>query len=107
LKPWLIGARSPTARRQVLRQAVVVTRVDQQGQLAVQQVGEVGDRRLQRVHRDRDVAAVEVAAVQHQLGVPSMSGLSLALLSSFSMSRASRAARRASTPMTCGAQRIE
>ena len=52
---------------QVGRQAVVVARVHQQRQLAVQQVGQVGDGRLQRIHRHRDMAAVEMAAMQHAL----------------------------------------
>jgi hypothetical protein len=65
LKPWLIGARSPLRRTGSAAGRGCNARVDQQRQLAVHQVGEVGHRGLQRVHRHRDVAAVEVPAVQH------------------------------------------
>src|SRR5690606_22672090 len=54
---------------QVARQTVVVAGVDQQGELAVEQVGDVGHQVLQAVHREGDVPAVEVATVQHALGV--------------------------------------
>ncbi len=50
---------------QVRGQAVVVTAVDQQGHLAIQQVGQIGDSVLHAIHRKRDVTAIEVAAVQH------------------------------------------
>ena len=62
------GARRRRAR-QVARQAVVEVHVDQQRELPVHQIGQIGDRDFQRVHRERDMAAVEVAAVQHALVV--------------------------------------
>jgi hypothetical protein len=104
----LIGARGADGAGQVLRQAVVVSAVDQQRELAVHQVGEIGDGRFQGVHGEGDMAAVEMAAVQHPASAsPSMIGLSLALFSSFSMSRRIQLSASRATPMTCGAQRIE
>ncbi len=55
--------------RQVGRQSMAVARIDHQRQLAVEQVGNVGDRVLQGIHRQRDVASVEVAAVQDALAI--------------------------------------
>ena len=53
---------------QVARQAVVVAGVDQQSELAIEQVGDVADQVLQAVHGEGDMAAVEVPAVQGALG---------------------------------------
>ena len=63
LNPWC-AARAPTGADQIGGQAVVGHRVAQHGHLPIEQVGDVGDGRLQAVHREGDVAAVEVAAVQ-------------------------------------------
>ncbi len=62
------GTRGSRAR-QIARQAVVKIHVDQQRELPVHQIGQIGDRDFQRVHRERDMATVEVAAVQHALVV--------------------------------------
>ncbi len=55
--------------RQVGGQPGVVARIDQQRQLPVEQVGQVGDGILHAVHRERDMAAVEVPAMQHALAL--------------------------------------
>lgn len=48
---------------QIARQAMVVASVDQQCELAVEQVGDVADQVFQAVHGEGDVPAVEVPAV--------------------------------------------
>ena len=52
---------------EVARQAAVELDVHQLGQLAIEQIGQVGHRRLHAVHGHGDVAAIEVAAVHHML----------------------------------------
>ena len=94
LRPWLIAARGPVDAGQVGRQAVVVAGVDQQRHLAIQQVGHVGHGVFHAVHREGDVAAIEMAAVQDASLSASMIGLSLALLSSFSIELRNQAAHR-------------
>ena len=64
LRPWLIAAREAARAGEVRRQAVVVARVDQERHLPVEQIGDVGDGVFQAVHRERDMAAVEMTAVQ-------------------------------------------
>ena len=54
---------------EVAGQATVVAAVDQQCQLAVEQVSQVGDRRLEAIHHHRHMATVEVAAVENLAGL--------------------------------------
>ena len=54
----------PGGAGQVGGKAMVVAGIDNQRELAVQQVGHVGHRVLQRIHRERDMPAVEMAAMQ-------------------------------------------
>ncbi len=54
---------------QVGGQAVIVAWVCHQRELSVEQVSHAGHRRLQAVHREGDMAAVEMTAVQHALFV--------------------------------------
>jgi len=51
--------------RQVARQAMVVAHIHQQCELAVEQVGNVGDQGLEAVHGEGDMPTVEVPAMQH------------------------------------------
>jgi hypothetical protein len=96
-----------TASGEVLRQSMVVLVVDQQGQLAVQQVGEIGHRGLQRVHGEGDVAAVEMPAVQHQFGITVDQRVVVGAVELVLDVLAHPGSASSSTPMTCGAQRIE
>ena len=69
LKPWWAARSGVGARHQVRGQAVARPGVAEQRELAVEEVGDVRDGGLEPVHRERDVAAVEVAAVEDVAGV--------------------------------------
>ncbi|MCY1428996.1 hypothetical protein D9M71_448970 [compost metagenome] len=55
--------------RQVTWQPMVVAHVHQQGELAVEQVGDVGYQCLEAVHGEGDMATVEVPAMQYPFGL--------------------------------------
>ncbi len=51
------------------RQAIVVTAIDQQGHLAIEQIGQIRNGIFHAVHRKRDMAAIEMPAVQNALAL--------------------------------------
>ena len=68
LNPWWV-LRSSTSPDEVGGQATALAGLAHEHELAVEQVGHVGHRDLERVHHEPDVAAVEVAAVDDALGL--------------------------------------
>ena len=83
-------------------------RVAQQRHLPVDQIGDVRDRDLEHVHRHARMAAVEIAAVQDIAGVGVEQRVVVGAVE-FDLEHGARmkGSESSSTPITCGAQRIE
>ena len=110
LKPWCRPASRVVrfeARDQVRRQPGVELLVDDKLELSVDEVAEVGERDLERVHRLADVAAVEVAAALDAAAADVEQRVVVGRVDLDRDPPCTQASTSRSTPITCGAQRIE